>query len=178
MGDIKQLLQVAEISLQLDSYDDIFSDFDPRPFSQRALSDDFLVEAQRALRDREGRQVQLRFLMPRDLRNPTEESLIKRRLKDHFHRHYLKELEGMQRLKREGWLMAISGSLLLLLATWIATFTQDTFLLHFLVILLEPAGWFTAWTGLDQLYYTARERQQTLDFYERMHQAEIMFEGY
>lgn len=178
MGDAKQLLHAAEISLQLDTYDDIFSDFDPRPFSQRALSDDFLLEAKKAVRDREGEHIHLQFLMPRDLRNPPEEALIKRRLKDHFHRHYLKELEGMRRLKREGWMMALGGMCMILIATWIATFAEDTFLLHLLIILLEPGGWFTAWTGLDQLYYTARERQPTLDFYERMHQAEIVFEGY
>ena len=46
------LLKKSEISLSLDNYDDIFSDFDPRPFSQRALSDDFLIEAKKASRDK------------------------------------------------------------------------------------------------------------------------------
>jgi len=34
----KKLLQLSEISLIIDTYDDIFSDFDPRPYSQRALA--------------------------------------------------------------------------------------------------------------------------------------------
>ncbi|MBI2151367.1 hypothetical protein HYU21_01420, partial [Candidatus Woesearchaeota archaeon] len=32
----------GNISLVLDSYDDIFSDFDPRDYSEKALSEDFL----------------------------------------------------------------------------------------------------------------------------------------
>ena len=36
-------LREGNISLVLDSYDDLFSDFDPRDYSQKALSDDFLV---------------------------------------------------------------------------------------------------------------------------------------
>ena len=42
--ETEKLLQQSEISLLLDSYDDIFSDFDPRPYNQRALSQDFLAE--------------------------------------------------------------------------------------------------------------------------------------
>ena len=39
--------------LDLNSYDGLFSDFDPRPTEQRALSDDFLLEVKRAARDKE-----------------------------------------------------------------------------------------------------------------------------
>ena len=34
----------AEVGLRLEKYDDIFSDFDVRPYSARALSVDFLEE--------------------------------------------------------------------------------------------------------------------------------------
>ena len=49
--EIKELLEKTQISLWLDDYADIFSDFDPRPFSQRALSDDFLNEAKKVVRE-------------------------------------------------------------------------------------------------------------------------------
>ena len=41
----QKILEMSEISLILDTYDDMFSSFDPRPYSQRALSEDFLSEA-------------------------------------------------------------------------------------------------------------------------------------
>ena len=37
----------AKIFLWLDDFDDIFSDFDPRPYSARELSDDFLDEVRK-----------------------------------------------------------------------------------------------------------------------------------
>ena len=40
----------GNISLILESYTDIFSDFDPRPYDQRTLSDDFLLECKKAVR--------------------------------------------------------------------------------------------------------------------------------
>ena len=52
------------VSLWLDTYEDIFSDFDPHPFGQRALSEDFLAEAKRAVRDRRDEVPELRLLVP------------------------------------------------------------------------------------------------------------------
>ena len=83
------LLAESEISLILDSYDDIFSDFDPRHFSERALSDDFLIEAKKAARDKAG-VYELRFLVPKQQRNFEHEHLIRMRLKEHFKKHYRK----------------------------------------------------------------------------------------
>ena len=50
------------------TYDAMFSVFDPRPYAQRALSDDFLNEAKRAVRDREsGARVRPRIPHPATL---------------------------------------------------------------------------------------------------------------
>jgi len=77
----------SAISLWIDDYDDIFSDFDPRPFSQRALSEDFLAEAKRAVRDRREDVPELRFLVPAPVRNLAGEATIRKRLREHFRRH-------------------------------------------------------------------------------------------
>ncbi len=71
------LLKASEISIILDTYDDIFSDFDPRPYSERALSDDFLIEANKASRDKASGQIELIFLIPQKMRNIESENLIK-----------------------------------------------------------------------------------------------------
>lgn len=42
----------AEISIWLDSYNDIFSDFDSRPISLRSLSDDFITQVKKTQRKR------------------------------------------------------------------------------------------------------------------------------
>ena len=85
----QELLAKSEISLILDTYDDIFSDFDPRPYEERALSDDFLLEAKKASRDKATGTIELIFMMPAGKRDTHKESLIKRRLRDHFRKHYI-----------------------------------------------------------------------------------------
>ena len=47
---VRNLLKKGEISLLLDSYTGIFSDFDPRPYAERTLSDDFLLCGEGAYR--------------------------------------------------------------------------------------------------------------------------------
>lgn len=81
-------LQMANISIILDNYDDIFSDFDPRPYSERALSHDFLRECKKASIDKDDTGLELRLMIPKDKRNFATELLIRKRLKAHFLKHY------------------------------------------------------------------------------------------
>lgn len=50
----QSLLELAEVSILLDSYDDIFSDFDPSAYSERTLSDDFIIQAKKNFRNKSG----------------------------------------------------------------------------------------------------------------------------
>lgn len=171
----EKLLKASEISIILDTYDDIFSDFDPRPYSERALSDDLLVEAKKACRDKPSGQIELIFLIPKKLRNVENETLVKRRLKDHFRKHYMMLIHEVRKTKRKGVTMAFLGLLMILVATYLYTWENPNFLIHFLIATLEPGGWFTGWTGLDELYYTLKKEEPELKFYERMSQADIIF---
>ena len=73
--------KLREITIQLDTYDDIFSDFDPRPYSSRALSEDFIKEIKRHyMEDKRGR-FEVHFTIPASERNIGDEGLIKKRLR-------------------------------------------------------------------------------------------------
>lgn len=175
----KILLQMSEISLWIDTYDDIFSDFDPRPYSERALSDDFLIEAKKAVKDKSSGQIELKFLAPAHIRNPALEVMIKRRLKDHFKRHYMLMIDEARGLRKRGILMAIGGVLMIMLATYLSSLDSPSLIIEFFVILLEPAGWFTAWVGLEDSFFgSGKELNKELKFYERMSNAEIVFTSY
>ncbi|MEK6890402.1 MAG: hypothetical protein AABX35_04400 [Nanoarchaeota archaeon] len=168
----------ANISLRLNNYGDIFSSFDPRIYSERALSGDFLEEAKMASRDKVSGGLILQLMVPSKGRNESDENLIKRRLREHFRKHYLMLVRDMKLTKERGILMTFAGVLFIAIATYISTLNFDTFLSHFAIVLLEPAGWFTAWTGLDEIYYTVRQKKPDLDFYEKMSNAEMLFIGY
>ncbi|MSS74843.1 hypothetical protein EXS73_01345 [Candidatus Pacearchaeota archaeon] len=180
MGEVKvtsESLRAAEISLQLDMYDDIFSDFDPRPFSQRALSDDFLLEARRASRDKPNGAFEIRFMMPKEDRNPAEEQLIKRRLKDHFHKHYVETVGKTTAVTRKGYTLIILGIFVALGGGYIALY-EHSFFAKVAIIVLEPASWFCIWSGFDHLVFNGKEYEEDLVFYEKMRNADILFEGY
>lgn len=173
----EHLLEKGEISLILKDYDDIFSSFDPRHYSEKALSDDFLQEAKRATRDKQG-VYELRFLIPKSKRNFEHEILIKRRLKDHFRKHYNLLVYEIRHTEWKGIGMAFAGVVMIFASTVIASALNQTFWMRFFETLLEPAGWFTAWTGLDQFFYTIEGKRPDKEFYRKISETRIIFTSY
>ena len=169
------LTELSQIILRIDSYEDIYSDFDPRPHSKRALSDDFLIEAQKASRDKTGNQIELRFLLPKAVKNTEEENTVKRRLHEHFKRHFSILTEEIKSIKLKGSLQAVLGAFMLIASAYFSNILADSFKAHMLNALLEPAGWFTAWSGLDQVFYSSYDKKQQRDFYDKMHRSKIVF---
>jgi hypothetical protein len=173
----QRLLGASEISLILDTYDDIFSDFDPRPFSQRALSDDFLLESKRAARDKI-LGMELKFLIPKNKKNGETENIVKKRLHEHFKKHHElleKEIFDTTRL---GIIFVIIGFALMSGAAAIKYFLGDSFLWTILLIITEPSGWFTVWTGFDHIFWRSSEKKKELEFYRKMSKADISFIQY
>jgi hypothetical protein len=174
----QEILERGEVSLWLNSYNDIFSSFDPRPFSHRALSIDFLDEAKRATREIEPGKVELRFLLPASQRRIDKELMIKKRLKEHFKKHF--DILGAEsrRVKTRGILLSVIGFLMMISATYIIHYLPKMFLYDILYVLFEPGGWFTLWTGLDTLFFGSSEHKRDLEFYKKMVNVEVIFSHY
>ncbi|MBI2629036.1 hypothetical protein HYW74_03060 [Candidatus Pacearchaeota archaeon] len=173
----EEKMRQGNISLILDSYNDIFSDFDPRGYSERALSDDFLLECKRAARDKDLETgFELRLLVPKNRRNLNDEGKIKQRLKIHFHKHFRQKHDEIRSIKREGIAWVAMGLIFIFLATII--YAYKGFLFNLLFVILEPAGWFTLWSGLDKIFIISREKKPELDFYVKMANAKIVFISY
>lgn len=190
----QKLLQLSEISLTLDTYDDIFSDFDPRPYSDRAISDDFLVEIKRATKENTVGVIELKFLIPKMFQNSKDEELIRKRLKRHFRRHFDLMSKEVSSVKKMGFIMVIAGFTLGILSAIIFTeiLKEIDNMLFFtniiawalqivptaLLILLEPASWFLIWEGLNKVIFDWKELKPDFDFYEKMTRCEIVFDDY
>ncbi|MEM2955982.1 MAG: hypothetical protein QW041_00150 [Candidatus Pacearchaeota archaeon] len=174
----EKLLSMSEIALWLDSYDDIFSDFDPRPYTQRALSIDFLDEIKRASRDKASGQIELRFLVPKDLRKESEENQIKRRLREHFKKHYEQSKKEMKKTFYNGFLIAGGGFLFMFIGVLFHYFLGEKILTDILITLFEPLGWFMMFYGFDTAFYGFKQKKLELDFYEKMLKSEIYFISY
>lgn len=178
--DTQAMHQLSHISLWLDGYDDIFSDFDPRPYSQRTLSDDFLSEAKKFSKERTSGVNELKLLVPADKRNTYYESIIKKRIRENFRTQYdllVKERKGMI---REGLIFTVIGLALMIITSFMLfnKHPEKSLFLSFLLILFEPASWFLFWEGLRFVVFESREKKPDLEFYEKMTNCGIYFISY
>ncbi len=174
----QKLLRMSEIGIWVEDYEHIFSDFDSRPYSQRALSDDFLREAKKASMEKISGVIELKFLLPEARRNPAHEAMVKKRLRDHFKKHHDLLKAETAGIKKRGGFLALVGITMMFAATSVYELGVESFLYRLLFVLLEPGGWFAVWFGLDQIFYTAKEKKPDLDFYEKMSKCNISFMSY
>lgn len=174
----QDLLKISEISIWLDSYDDIFSDFDPRPYSERLLSDDFMKEAQKVSREKMSGAHELKLLIPRQNRQSKLEKIIRKKLKQYFYVNYIKTSGEIRKTRIKGLLLIATAVVILVFATMISLIEKKTMASHILLVLLEPAGWFTIWNGFDSLFFTPISKKLELDFYKKMVNCNITFISY
>ncbi len=178
-SQMKKIIQTAEVSLWLDGYDDIFSDFDPRSYSQRAISDDFLAEMEKVVKDRGHGSYKLKFLLSPEARNLEYEQLIRERLRHFFGVKYHQFSKEKQRIVKRGIIFVSLGIILMFLASFIKTHMHPSdFFYNFLIVLAEPAGWFLFWEGLARAMYKAEEIRPKIDFYNKMARSKISFISY
>ena len=174
----KMLIELSSISLALDSYDNIFSDFDPRPYSQRMLFDDFLSEAKKASKEKVSGRIELRLLIPAKEKNPEHEKTIKKKLHEHFKRHFNLLKDEVKRIRKNGVILILIGISMMLAATYVYTLGSAKFIFNVLLVVFEPGGWFMTWYGLDKIFYDANLKRHDLNFYEKMTKSEISFLPY
>jgi hypothetical protein len=174
----ERLLRLSELSVWLDCYDDIFSDFDPRPYQQRALSDDFLAMARKEILKKTGGELELTFLLPHGIRDRKTEKLIKERLHGHFIRHAVRIRGEIAALRRRGGLMCLASFAMLFFAAYLPELAFPVALTRFLTVLCNPAGWYLVFSGLDQIFAKAAQQRPELVFHEKLAECQISFRDY
>ena len=175
---IESHLREGNISLILDSYDDIFSDFDPRAYDQRTLSDDFLSECRKAVHSKteDYSGFELRLLVSKAKRNSNDEEKIKKRLSLYFEKHYHETLIEIKQIRKHGVFFIVLGAVLTLIGALLAS--KEGLIYHVLIVLFEPAGWFTIWNGFDRVLIEPRKKSQEQLFYKKMTNLDIKFYPY
>ena len=171
MAEQATLEQMREITIALDNYDDIFSDFDPRPYQERELSEDFLKEIQRRyMEDRKGR-FEVHFTIPSMERDAKEEALIKKRLREHFTFMAKHENEIIGQIKTRGYAYIVIGAVVLLADVFALFWLQESSAFYqILSVLLVPAGWYGMFTGIGKVIdepFDAVERKMVHEKFEK-----------
>ena len=166
---------MEEISIWLDTYDDIYSDFDSRRFSKRMVSEDFIYELERNSKEMELKPFKIILLLPDHLRKAELESEIIESLKFFFRKQFDYFNRQIRRLVGRGWLMTAIGAGLLLIAAFILLKHYSRASLNVLQVILEPPSWFLIWNGLDNVFYESRALKEERAFYRKMLLGEIEF---
>jgi hypothetical protein len=162
------------IKIWLDSYDDIFSDFDPRPFAKRALSDDFIAEATKVSKESDATIDELRLFLPENVRDGEKEAIITKRLEEHFKEHYRLGMQSKRKRIAKGFIMFGAGVALMMLASYVGLHKSDKLGLSFLFVIIEPSGWFFVWTSLESLFNASRTKPE-LEFYTKLLESKTTF---
>jgi len=173
----KKNTRLPEVAMWIDRYGDLFSDFDPRPYSQKRLSFDFLVELKRATKDQYG-AVNLNLLIPKDKRRLKDEKDIETRLNDYFIKHSNHIQQKNKNILKNGLLFCSAGTILMFIASFLLFFEARTFILNFLIVLMEPGGWFLFWQGLDLAIFESRKEKPDFEFYNKLSKSRISFSSY
>ena len=166
----------TQIAVVLDTYDDIFSDFDPRSYGQREVSKDFIDEVQRRYMETPSDRMEVRFLLPQKLRDEKTEGLIRRRLREHF------AFEAKQVKKEIGGLVGtgirwfIMGAAIQLAGLFVLLyFGDDNPLARAADVLLAPAGWFGVFMGIDKIVNEPTALRKQAQIWHRFTKANFIF---
>jgi hypothetical protein len=176
--DEKELLSKSELSIWLDDYDDVFSDFDSRPINERSLSDDFLVEVRKMVREKPSGVVELKLLIPAAKRKKELEIMVVKNLHAYF-KHAMEDIQReMDKTRRRGFLLSGIGFLIMIVTAYLVSISNRSFFFNAAQIVLEPSGWFMVWSGMDNIFYNSRQRKPNREFNAKMSHAEIIFVSY
>ncbi|MCX6772781.1 MAG: hypothetical protein NTV88_03350 [Candidatus Micrarchaeota archaeon] len=176
MGEIKEPEELREITITLDTYDDIFSDFDPRPYPERELSEDFLKEIQRRYMENKKGRFEVHFTVPSTDRDVKEEALIKKRLREHFAFMMKEEEDIIRKTKQRGYVYILIGAAVLLSDVFAVFWLLESNIIYKIIsILLVPAGWYGMYTGLEKVIDEPFNAVDRKIIYEKFEKANYVF---
>jgi hypothetical protein len=169
--------QLSGLSLWIDDFDDIYSDFDSRHFLKRRVSEDFLHEVQLAVANRVVPATTLVLFLPAEKRN-TE---IERNIVTSLHNFFEQQLHRLQEKYRStfnsGMLLLLSGVLITALNFLLSLKFEQHISFSLVRIILEPCSWFITWIGLEKLYYDLRKLRKEKARFQNLAQLKIHFQS-
>lgn len=168
---------MAELNLWLDSYDDIYSDFDSRHYQKRRISDDFLHELRTEMKYKKHHATDMVLLVPQERRNESAEKIISTSLTDFFSTRFRFHVDKCRKKLNKGYHLFITGIIIMLLNSFISYYAEESFLIISLKVLLEPAGWFLIWAALDFLFYDFTELKKERNFFKELSEMHIHFKS-
>jgi len=166
---------MVELSLWLDTYDDIYSDFDSRNYLKRRISEDFIDELRMSLKYRKDQPDALILMLPGSQRHADIEKEITISIREQIKERLNMLLEKVRNILVRGLLLLCAGLFLMGISAFVTLKNPGGYLPLLLRISLEPASWFMLWTGLDLLIYDYRKTRKEKLFYDILTSMKVHF---
>ncbi len=167
--------EYREISIWLDKYEDLFSDFDSSAFHERTLSDNFLTEVRKLVHQVDSDKIELKFNLMADATNTEIEGVIISNIHDYFILQAKAAQAEKQRILSTGGILTAAGFTLISILIVIGHNWGGNMILNGLEMMLDPFGWFLCWTGLDMIFVQSKKEKPTIDFNMKMANAKLTF---
>lgn len=167
---IEQKVKVlSEIGIVIDTWDDIFSDFDPRPLGERTVSGDFIDELKKRYKETVTGDFIITIYAPLSLKNEESEKLVTSRLKKHFRHKFSQKQKVLAFIRIRGLVFVLIGICSLSFLT-LATYYKflSELAIQIAGIFLMPLGWFGFWEGLSKLVDTSPVVIQDEKLFEKL----------
>lgn len=174
--DIDKTIDLREMSMAIDVWDDIFSDFDPRSLAERTVSEDFINELKRRCRQTRRGSYIISFYAPVVLKDDKTERVVIHRLKEHFKHRTLSLKKEVLSMQTRGVIFVIIGiifSVFLVFSTYYNFFSALT--LRILEIIFMPLGWFGIWEGCSQIVDAFPIFSKEVSLFDKLSRAEYRF---
>ncbi|MFA5038419.1 MAG: hypothetical protein WC732_01925 [Candidatus Omnitrophota bacterium] len=172
-GHIKD---IQEITIAIDSWDDVFSDFDPSPIDQRILSEDFLSELKKRYRENQRGNFIITIYTPAFMKDDLTEKLVTKRLKQYFKFRHLAVSKEVSTAIRKGVIFVLGGVSSLSILTMLTYFHMlERLAIELMGIILMPLGWFGIWEGFSRIIEPAPFLKQEQELFAKLARASIKF---
>ncbi|MDD5023286.1 MAG: hypothetical protein PHU63_03900 [Candidatus ainarchaeum sp.] len=167
---------INSVNLALDGYEDIFSDFDESPYSNRIISDDFVREIEKRYNENKKGDFEVVFTLPKAVRKLDQENIIKKRIKEHYRIKEKDMNERIEKNKKIGKDRILIGLFMLLVILLLdLSIYKEEIWSQLIQTFLVPAGWFTIWTGYDYFFDRSSELIEKKKFYKKFYDAKYVF---
>jgi len=173
---IKDQDETKSIIMSLDTYNDIFSDFDPRPYNVKAISSDFISELERVDPELIYKKYHIILVIPKKERISKDEIIIKTRLEDFFTKEYLIHKDHQNKIFKKGiWFIGFGVLVIFFFFYVLPNYKSLLSAFSFFQIIFELIGWFLLWEGLNLIVFDSKEKQNIVKFYKLVSEAKFTF---
>ncbi|HNA78424.1 MAG TPA: hypothetical protein PKM44_08925 [Turneriella sp.] len=171
----KLLSHSSHVGLAIDGYDDLFSDFDPRPYHERELSEDFLTELRRFFYHKSPEYLDIVLLVPAKRRRARDEDIVKKRLHIYFQKKYRETKKSLKHTTLWNLLRIFLAMSIMILTGFLAVHAGQVLWRNILKVMLEPASWWLFWTSFDNLLAARKKVNDELQYFHRLAECKIVF---